>query len=56
MQYDVIAGGATRRCVPRSRKRAFPKGSVLERAPEEAGGNSRFTAGLMRIVYNGVDD
>jgi tricarballylate dehydrogenase len=30
---------------------------VLERAPEEeAGGNSRFTAGLMRVVYNGVDD
>jgi tricarballylate dehydrogenase len=30
---------------------------VLERAPEdEAGGNSRFTAGLMRIVYNGVED
>jgi tricarballylate dehydrogenase len=30
---------------------------VLERAPEEeSGGNSRFTAGLMRIVYNGPDD
>ena len=30
---------------------------VLERAPEdESGGNSRFTAGLMRIAYNGVDD
>ena len=30
---------------------------VLERAPEsEAGGNSRFTAGAMRCVYDGVDD
>ncbi len=30
---------------------------VLERAPEEeAGGNSRFTAGLLRIVYNGAED
>jgi tricarballylate dehydrogenase len=30
---------------------------VLERAPEEeAGGNSRFTAGAFRCVYNGVED
>src|SRR5947207_1475539 len=30
---------------------------VLERAPEaEAGGNSRFTAGAIRCVYDGVDD
>ena len=30
---------------------------VLERASEaEAGGNSRFTAGLMRVAYNGVED
>src|SRR5579885_2735882 len=30
---------------------------VLERAPEaEAGGNSRFTAGLFRCVYDGVED
>ncbi|HLN10662.1 MAG TPA: FAD-dependent tricarballylate dehydrogenase TcuA [Xanthobacteraceae bacterium] len=30
---------------------------VLERAPQsEAGGNSRFTAGAMRCVYDGVDD
>jgi tricarballylate dehydrogenase len=30
---------------------------VLERAPEEeAGGNSRFTAGASRCVYDGVDD
>jgi succinate dehydrogenase/fumarate reductase flavoprotein subunit len=30
---------------------------ILERAPEnEAGGNSRFTAGAFRCVYNDVDD
>ena len=30
---------------------------MLEAAPEdEAGGNSRFTAGAMRVVYNGVED
>ncbi|HVM80953.1 MAG TPA: FAD-dependent tricarballylate dehydrogenase TcuA [Stellaceae bacterium] len=30
---------------------------VLERAPfEERGGNSRFTAGAIRTVYNGLDD
>src|SRR5581483_6254763 len=30
---------------------------VLEAAPEdEAGGNSRFTAGSIRVVYNGVED
>jgi tricarballylate dehydrogenase len=30
---------------------------VLERAPEdEAGGNSRFTAGAFRCVYNGIED
>src|SRR5215475_1478289 len=30
---------------------------VLERAPEaEAGGNSRFTAGAFRCVYDGVED
>ncbi len=30
---------------------------VLERAPlDEAGGNSRFTAGAIRCVYDGVDD
>ena len=30
---------------------------VLEAAPfDERGGNSRFTAGALRFVYNGVDD
>ena len=31
--------------------------TVLERAPQlEAGGNTRFTAGAMRVAYEGVDD
>jgi tricarballylate dehydrogenase len=31
--------------------------TILERAPEaEAGGNSRFTAGAIRVAYGGVDD
>ena len=30
---------------------------ILEAAPvEDCGGNSRYTAGLMRVVYNGVED
>ena len=30
---------------------------MLEAAPEEeSGGNSRFTAGSIRVVYNGIDD
>src|SRR6478672_7432086 len=30
---------------------------MLEAAPEEeAGGNSRFTAGSVRVVYNGIED
>jgi tricarballylate dehydrogenase len=33
------------------------KVTVLERAPlAEAGGNSRFTAGAIRVAYDGVDD
>jgi len=40
-----------------SAKEAAKRVLLLERAPEdEAGGNSRFTAGLLRIVYNGAED
>ena len=59
MQYDVIVvgGGNAALCAALSAKEHSKSVLVLERAPEEeAGGNSRFTAGLMRIVYNGVDD
>ena len=59
MDYDVIVvgGGNAALCAALSASEFSKRVLVLERAPEdEAGGNSRFTAGLMRIVYNGVDD
>ncbi|HEU4924660.1 MAG TPA: FAD-dependent tricarballylate dehydrogenase TcuA [Burkholderiales bacterium] len=57
--YDVIVvgGGNAALCAALSASESARKILVLERAPEEeSGGNSRFTAGLMRVVYNGVDD
>jgi tricarballylate dehydrogenase len=59
MTYDVIivGGGNAALCAALSAREHSQRVLVLERAPEEeAGGNSRFTAGLMRVVYNGVDD
>jgi tricarballylate dehydrogenase len=59
MAYDVIVvgGGNAALCAALSASEHKKKILVLERAPEdEAGGNSRFTAGLLRIVYNGVED
>jgi tricarballylate dehydrogenase len=59
MDYDVIVvgGGNAALCAALSARENAQRVLVLERAPEEeSGGNSRFTAGLMRIVYNGVDD
>lgn len=58
-EYDVIVVGAGNAalCAALSARERCEKVLVLERAnEEEAGGNSRFTAGLFRIVYNGVDD
>src|SRR6266496_2531732 len=53
----VVGGGNAALCAALSAKETAERVLVLERAPEaEAGGNSRFTAGLMRIVYNGADD
>ncbi|HZR67657.1 MAG TPA: FAD-dependent oxidoreductase, partial [Burkholderiales bacterium] len=57
--YDVIVvgGGNAALCAALSAKETAGRVLVLERAPEEeSGGNSRFTAGLMRIVYGGPDD
>jgi tricarballylate dehydrogenase len=57
--YDVIivGGGNAALCAALSAREHAQRVLVLERAPEdEAGGNSRFTAGLMRVVYNGADD
>ena len=57
--YDVIVVGAGNAafCAALSARESAQKVLVLERAPEEeSGGNSRFTAGLMRVAYNGVED
>ena len=58
-RYDVIVvgGGNAALCAALSAAEKAKKVLVLERAPEEeAGGNSRFTAGLFRVAYNGVED
>jgi tricarballylate dehydrogenase len=53
----VVGGGNAALCAALSAKETAKRVLVLERAPmEEAGGNSRFTAGLLRIVYNGAQD
>ncbi|MEW6690495.1 MAG: FAD-dependent oxidoreductase, partial [Pseudomonadota bacterium] len=59
MQYDVVVvgGGNAALCAALSASEFKKKILVLERAPEqESGGNSRFTAGLFRCAYNGVED
>jgi tricarballylate dehydrogenase len=58
-RYDVIVVGAGNAalCAALSAAEFGKKVLVLERAPEEeSGGNSRFTAGLMRVAYSGVGD
>jgi tricarballylate dehydrogenase len=53
----VVGGGNAALCAALSARETAKRVLVLERAPEdEAGGNSRFTAGLLRIVYNGSQD
>ncbi len=53
----VVGGGNAALCAALAAREHCDRVLVLERAPEaEAGGNSRFTAGAMRVVYNGVDD
>jgi len=53
----VVGGGNAALCAALSAKETARRVLLLERAPEdESGGNSRFTAGLLRIVYNGADD
>jgi tricarballylate dehydrogenase len=57
--YDVIVVGAGNAalCAALSAAECVKKILVLERAPEEeSGGNSRFTAGLLRVAYGGVED
>src|SRR5258705_5217130 len=58
-EYDVIVvgGGNAAFWAARAGKGQGPKVVVLEAAPEEeSGGNSRFTAGSIRVVYDGVED
>jgi tricarballylate dehydrogenase len=58
-KYDVIVvgGGNAALCAAISARDEGANVLLLERAPEEErGGNSAFTEGLLRCVYNGPDD
>ncbi|MEM7291885.1 MAG: FAD-dependent tricarballylate dehydrogenase TcuA [Pseudomonadota bacterium] len=53
----VVGGGNAAFCAALAARESGASVLVLERAPEEeSGGNSRFTAGAIRCVYDGVDD
>src|SRR5471030_1055434 len=53
----VVGGGNAALCAALAAAEQGVSVLVLERAPEdEAGGNSRFTAGAFRCVYDGVED
>src|SRR6516162_1427435 len=57
--HDVIVVGAGNAafCAALAAQEQGASVLMLEAAPEEeSGGNSRFTAGSIRVVYNGVDD
>jgi len=57
--FDVIVVGAGNAafCAALAAREQGASVLMVEAAPEEeSGGNSRFTAGSMRVVYNGVDD
>lgn len=59
MNHDVIVvgGGNAALCAAIAAAEEGARVLVLERAPqEERGGNSSFTEGLMRFVYNGRED
>src|SRR5947209_19206436 len=58
-EFDVIVvgGGNAAFCAALAAQEQGASRLMLEAASEEeAGGNSRFTAGSVRVVYNGVED
>jgi len=53
----VVGAGNAAFCAALAAQERGAKVLMLEAAPEEeSGGNSRFTAGAIRVVYDGVDD
>ena len=53
----VVGAGNAAFCAALAAREQGAEVLMLEAAPEEeSGGNSRFTAGSIRVVYNGVDD
>lgn len=53
----VVGGGNAALCAALSAREQGGSALLLERAPlEERGGNSAYTDGLMRVVYEGADD
>jgi tricarballylate dehydrogenase len=53
----VVGAGNAAMCAALAAREQGASVIVLERAPEEeAGGNTRFTAGAIRFAYNGVDE
>jgi len=53
----VVGAGNAAFCAALAAREQGAKVVMLEAAPEEeSGGNSRFTAGSIRVVYNGVED
>lgn len=53
----VVGAGNAGLCAALSARESADRVAVLECAPEaERGGNTAFTAGAMRVVYNGPDD
>ena len=53
----VVGAGNAALCAALAARERGARVTVLERAPEEeSGGNSRYTAGAVRLVFGGVDD
>jgi len=53
----VVGAGNAACCAALAARENGASVIILEAAPvEDSGGNSRYTGGLMRVVYNGVDD